>query len=212
MVKKRYKMGEEHKKKISLALKGKSPTKGSFKKGHKHSEQTLRKIKNARAKQIITLEHRRNISLGNMGKKMSEEAKHKIRLSKLGSKNPMFGKIQSEETVERRISQIRRENHWNWKNGKTSIRNRIKSYGKYLKWRSEVLERDNYHCQGCGKNNCKLDVHHIIPIRDILEFYNIKKQEEAFDCKDLWDIDNGMTVCRRCHQIQEKKTKQIGCT
>jgi very-short-patch-repair endonuclease len=61
--------------------------KGQFKKGHLdlvpkesrgHTEETKQKIRIARAKQVITKEHKKNISLGLNGHKVSDETKRKI--------------------------------------------------------------------------------------------------------------------------------------
>lgn len=80
MVVKDKKFSEEHKKKLSEAQK-KAWKKGSYKNrkaldfkgennpffGKKHSPETIQKIKEARAKQIITKKHRENISKANRG-------------------------------------------------------------------------------------------------------------------------------------------------
>lgn len=50
----------------------------------------------------------------------------------------------------------------------------------------EIMKRDNFTCQLCGKSHTKLNVHHIKYIKD----------------KDYWDYPDEllMTVCEVCHQ------------
>lgn len=53
--------------------------------------------------------------------------------------------------------------------------------------REEILKRDNYECQSCGRSSdhFSLSVHHILPVS--------KGGEE--------DDDNLVTVCERCHDL-----------
>ena len=64
----------------------------------------------------------------------------------------------------------------------------------WKEWRKSVFERDNYCCMECGKNKCYLEPHHIIPIRS--------------DSDKLFDITNGITLCRPCHQKTIRKEGQ----
>lgn len=56
----------------------------------------------------------------------------------------------------------------------------------WLRKRDEILNRDNYKCQICGKNS-DLQVHHICYFPD----------------RHVWDYDNELlqTVCREHHEI-----------
>jgi hypothetical protein len=51
---------------------------GVFDNRPRHSDETKEKIKRKRANQVITAEHKKNISLGLKGRKLSEESKKKI--------------------------------------------------------------------------------------------------------------------------------------
>lgn len=42
-----------------------------------------------------------------------------------------------------------------------------------------LLERDNYTCQNCSRRDCKLDVHHIIPL----------------DKGGTWTMENLISLC-----------------
>lgn len=59
---------------------------------------------------------------------------------------------------------------------------------------SQLLKnyRDSY-----GDN---LNVDHIISFIEILKVWKIKTLEDALNCPDLWDINNGRTLCLDCHR------------
>jgi len=59
---------------------------GKWMLGKKHTEKTIIKMKEKRAKQIITKEHKKNIGLANKGKHPSEETRKKISLANKGKK------------------------------------------------------------------------------------------------------------------------------
>lgn len=77
--------------------------------------------------------------------------------------------------------------------------NFLKTINKtWAKVRGEILDRDDYSCQICGKSNGRLDVHHIVPRR-------LGGQDTS---------DNLITVCNvGCHQkiepISERFTISI---
>lgn len=71
--------------------------------------------------------------------------------------------------------------------------NRI--YGRYTEeyksWRIAVFIRDSFTCQCCEKPRGKLNAHHIMRFRD-----NINLRT---------DIDNGVTLCEKCHKELHKR-------
>lgn len=64
---------------------------------------------------------------------------------------------------------------------------------KYDEWRRSVYARDNYTCQMCGANHCEVHAHHIIPQR--------------MNRNLILVIDNGITLCRSCHELTYGKEK-----
>jgi 5-methylcytosine-specific restriction endonuclease McrA len=59
------------------------------------------------------------------------------------------------------------------------------------KLRLQVLERDGFVCQFCGKTNDRLEIHHKVP-----------KRKGGLDM-----LENLISYCRKCHKIIEPPTK-----
>ena len=134
------------------------------------------------------------------GKKHSEETKRKISKSEQG-------KVDSEETKKRRIASARSgEDNYFWKGGITPLRLLIKQNCKYRQWRSEVFTRDDFTCQVCGQRGGAINADHIKSFSLILDENNIKTVENALACEELWNINNGRTLCEECH----RKTDNFG--
>lgn len=50
-----------------------------------------------------------------------------------------------------------------------------------------------------------LNAHHWKEFAKIIEENNITTLEEAIDCEELWNINNGITLCKECHKELHKK-------
>lgn len=87
-----------------------------------------------------------------------------------------------------------------WKGGITLLHDRIRTCFKYKEWVKAVFQKDNYICQICGKRNGTHNADHIKPFAVILYENNIKTFEEALNCKELWDLNNGQILCEDCHK------------
>ena len=185
----RYKHSEESKRKISKALKGRI----SPKKGIKLSKEVRLKMREASLKDG-------RIPPSFKGKKHSKLSKQKMSKVHKGRKD-------TEETTKHRIASVRRgkDCHF-WKGGITPLRILIKQNYRYKKWRSLIFKRDNFICQICGQLGGRLNADHIKSFSLSIEHNNIKTLKEAFQCKDLWDINNGRTLCEDCH----RKTDNFG--
>ena len=100
-----------------------------------------------------------------------------------GENHPMYG--------------IRGEKHHKWNSNLTDKerhdkRDTVENYH----FRNRVFERDNYTCQCCGsrssKNNpIKINAHHIN------NYYS--------DIDNRYNIDNGITLCEKCHKKFHKE-------
>ena len=83
------------------------------------------------------------------------------------------------------------ENNPNWREGRSSLQDKIRSSLKFKKWRQQVLMRDNQTCQTCSQIDTSFHSHHIIPVAKCLDLGWEEK---------IYDIDNGTTLCVPCHQ------------
>jgi hypothetical protein len=185
------KLSEETKKKMSESHKGLKQSKGTIDKrvkkntGKKRTNEFKIKISNINKGRKHTEKSKKHMSEGHKGIKHSEETKKKIKKSTLG----------------KRVG----EKSSNWKGGITLLTKRIRKCFSYRQWRSDVFERDDYICQKCGQKGKILNAHHIKQFNIILEENNIKTLEESIYCDELWNINNGITLCIECHKKTHKK-------
>jgi predicted transcriptional regulator len=78
----------------------------------------------------------------------------------------------------------------------------IRALPAYRKWRRAILRRDNKRCQECGNSSSlgnPLHVHHLLSLSEILLEHRPLTFEESQQCSVLWDLENGLTLCRSCH-------------
>lgn len=171
----------------------------------------------------------------NKGKEMKQETKDKLsstrkqmfsegKIKKLiGKLNPMFGKISPmkgkkskffnprkgvKATLETRLK-ITGSNHYNWKGGMYSLNMLIRKCYEYRQWVQDIFKRDNYTCQVCGKLGGKLNAHHIKQFALIIKENKITTLAEALLCYELWDYDNGQTLCLPCHKKTDSYLKAL---
>lgn len=142
------------------------------------------------------------------GKHRSEKIKEKISIANQGKNNPFYGKHHTERVKQIVIESNKRRRgslSSNWKGGITSLRNIIRNSYKAKQWRNEVFTRDDFTCQECGKRGGYLEAHHdTVTFADIIELNDIRTFEQAMDCEELWDINNGITLCKKCHKDTKK--------
>lgn len=127
--------------------------------------------------------------------------------NKLGKKFKKGNKIalgrkwnHSKETKKKMSLERRGEKNPAWKNGISQLEARIRRSFKYRQWRSDVFTRDNFTCQECGDDRGgNLEAHHIDQFSEIIKRNKIKTYEQALACEELWNINNGLTLCKKCH-------------
>lgn len=130
------------------------------------------------------------------------------------------GKKQSKETILKRVlknkgvkrtqeqKELMRKNarrgalNKSWKGGKSSISYRLRRSVLFREWREYVFARDNWTCQKCKVRGGQLHPHHIKFLSVILGeiFLKTKVYEDIIKFSELWDINNGITLCKNCHK------------
>jgi len=93
-----------------------------------------------------------------------------------------------------------REDNPNWQGGKTEFNHEIRELGLYKDWRDACFIRDDYTCQKCNKVGGDLHVHHKTSFKELIK--NIEDHKQARNCPELWNIDNGITLCVDCHKLE----------
>lgn len=92
-----------------------------------------------------------------------------------------------------------------WKGKKLPVKEAIRKLFEYRQWRCDVYTRDDFTCQECGERGGQLIAHHIKSFIEIIEEYKIQTIQEAVNCLELWNINNGLTLCKKCHKELHKK-------
>ena len=146
----------------------------------------------------------------NKGKKLGKNPEHSKRMK--GRQSSFLGKKHKPESIEKMkksaIGIHRGDRCGTWKGGITLLSFQIRNSLKYRQWRSDVFTRDTFICQKCGKNHCYFEAHHIKMFSLIMKENNIKSFEEALLCEELWNINNGITLCKDCHKIENIKQQK----
>lgn len=199
------KISEETKRKIGLANKGKKPRLGSH-----LSEETKNKISKSEKGKLG--------SFGMLGKHHTEEWKIKMSVRYKGEKGYFYGKRHTDESklkisiakigkkrmplsleTRKKISVANSgEKSYNWKGGIWKGNNKIRKSLEYKIWRESVFTRDNYTCKKCKRRGYKIDPHHILNFSSHLDL--------------RFNIENGITLCRKCHNNFHNKYGKINNT
>lgn len=103
-----------------------------------------------------------------------------------------------------------------WKGGRSGLTERIRTSSEYKQWRADVFFRDGWTCQTCGLRGHGKDIesHHIVPINELLKKVHIKdisvddKYILAMSVPEMFDVNNGVTLCKQCHINLHKGEKQ----
>ncbi len=111
-----------------------------------------------------------------------------------GEDNPMFGR-----------TGLKHPNYKNPEDRISLVRNQIRKTDEYKEWRLQIFGRDNFTCQYCRVRGTYLEPHHIKMFSELLEENNIQSKEDAIKCSVLWNLNNGITYCKGCHDLLKHK-------
>lgn len=112
-------------------------------------------------------------------------------------------KHSSETKAKIKAKVLRGEKSPFWRGGTTPLSYLIKANELYRNWRKAIFERDNYTCLECGERGGELHVDHIKPFSLIIFENKINSLERALNCFELWEQENGRTLCAACHRKTE---------
>ncbi len=180
--------------------------------GHKVSMDTRKKMSTNRKGKCMgdknpskKLEVRKKISESNIGKKRSIKTIEKLSISHKGkhsSPDTEFKKGQI--SLRKGVQGLRGDKNGNWKGGTTSLLFQIRHCSKCKIWRKSIFERDNFTCQNCFVRGGDIEAHHKKEFSEIIKKNNIITLEQSLMCQELWDINNGITLCKKCHDKTKK--------
>lgn len=172
--------------------------------GKKHTEETKKRLREINLGKKLSQEVKEKIGRKSLGRGQSMETRRKRSLS-------MVGIVRSEQTRQKiRLAKtgLTGEEAGNWRGGITPLYLQIRHSSQYKKWRDLCFRRDNYTCQKCGLLGGNLSVDHIKSFAIIVLENRIMTLEDAVNCEELWDVNNGRTLCwRPCHLEINKKEK-----
>ena len=151
----------------------------------------------------MTEGHKKKISKALMGNKNTVGNKNAFKNAKIEIKCKNCGKVfkdfkgnhrkycstKCKNEVQRKLRKGKNCNFW--KGGITSVNKKIRESLEYKKWRKSVYEGDFYTCQVCKKVGGDLEAHHI--------------KSFASYPKLRFELDNGITLCKKCHQLTFKE-------
>lgn len=150
----------------------------------------------------MSKEFRQKVSKARKGIKFTIEHREKLRLAKLGKRragNPKNWKHSVESKLKNSLAH-RGDKSINWQGGLSALNKRLRRSLQYRMWRTAVFKRDNWKCIWCGADKKYLNADHIKQYALIIKENNIKTYDEALNCEELWNLNNGRTLCIDCHK------------
>ena len=187
---------------------------------------TIRRNNATRDPVVLTDEHRQKISEAQKRFNASKEGK-RCRRKKSGlmtANNPMHDDAVVEKKKDTwkvnkasgKYTFPTGKDHWLWK-GNRNFNLYVRS-NLYRPWIFEVLKRDDFTCTRCEQKSGVVHVHHLRPLRDIIEItLGVEGVDPTAleDVKDEWPrladqvvkehrLEDGTTLCPKCHEIVDK--------
>ena len=196
--------------------------------GRKHTEESKRKMSLSHqgipgiwTGKKLSEDHKRKIGLASKGRLHNEEWKKQAsERAKLLWKNGNIKPIHHSLETKQKMSETRKrlgikppvhfgKEHPRWKGGISPFRTALYHTFQHRQWRSDVFTRDEFTCQDCFKKGVELNAHHLKQFKEIQEEYDIKIIEDALKCNEMWNVNNGLTLCVECHRKRHGLVKRI---
>lgn len=87
----------------------------------------------------------------------------------------------------------------------------IRGCAKMETWQKVVTLVYNNKCARCFSQD-QLHVHHLHPLRSIVLEENVRTLEDADKCARLWDLENGILLCKQCHREIHQEYHEVDRT
>lgn len=111
----------------------------------------------------------------------------------------------------KKMPQLTGKNNGNYKNGLYPLTMKIRRSDKYKEWRNNVFQEAFFICDNCEQVGGKLIAHHIKEFSKLLVENKITDYHKALECRALWDLNNGKTLCVTCHKQAHKGGGAVPC-
>lgn len=140
---------------------------------------------------------------------ITEEVRKKMSIAhKTNPSRPWLGKKVPRALIKLRTAHLKGNKHalgkrWvvlHRRNPQSSLLKFLRGTTQMKAWKFDVMSRDGFRCQECGRLRGNLEADHIRPFALLLKESGVESIEEALFYAPLWDIKNGRTLCRECHQ------------
>lgn len=118
-----------------------------------------------------------------------------LRLSQVDKKKTCSGSCAKRYA---RIRQLGAKSH-RYIDGRCGLKRKLRNLPEMKTWKTTIFVRDNWKCRHCGIGG-HLNAHHIERFARIVQKYDLKSLWDALYCEFLWDTDNGIALCSRCHK------------
>jgi len=225
--KKGYKQTKEHKKKISLALKGKSKSEEHRRKlteiHRNRSEETRKRLSESHKGKKLTEEQKKKIGKAQIGRKRSEETKMKLKLnhkgflghhhseeSKQKDRLNNLGKIFSEEHIKKlKIARAKQVLPMIDSKPEIKMQNFLRQLGKEFYTHQYMRILHGYQCDILIPSmnliiECDGDFIHCNPKKYSADFVRFPHGDDKRKAKDIWERD-----AIRTQELQEKGFRVI---
>lgn len=130
------------------------------------------------------------------GTKKSDSAKAKIRAA-----NRAYWLANKAAAIARAKSG---PDHYAWNGGISQLNRSIRQMTEHRRWSLAVRARDGC-CVRCGSVE-NMESHHRDELAALISRHGITNRSEARQCAALWNIENGITLCRRCHYAEHGRS------
>lgn len=161
---------------------------GTYPIGWKHSDEVKKKISKTKTKleKIAAIckcgiEFKRKPDHGRMPVYCSRKC-----CDTYGARSGKKNTLHQKETVSKLFSGA---GNRSWRGGVTPHKVAVRNTKEYRSWRTNVFERDNYTCVKCNTRGGHLNADHILAY---------------FLGGALLDLENGQTLCIKCHREKTK--------